>query len=335
MGQRAITTRSRTSDGVGAGVYVDVDALTKVFPSRRRGPVTAVDSATFGFDRGETIGLLGANGAGKTTTIKCMCGLVRPTSGRVTIDGSSAADHPRTAGAKVAAVLEGNRNLYWRLTARENIDLFAGIQGISRRAGRAQRDELLERFGLTDKARTPARMMSRGMQQKLSLACALARRTPVLLLDEPTLGLDVEISHEIRSYIRELARDGHAILLSSHDMKVVQETCDRVVVLVDGRIVANDTVGNLLQLFSAQAYRFVVRGQLTWEQRAALEARFPLLRLRSDDGVTRIDVEFADGRGIADLVRTLDDGAIEIESVDREEPDLEQVFLQLIKGARR
>ena len=296
--------------------------------------MTAVDEASFRVATGEIVGLLGANGAGKTTTIKCMCGLVRPTSGEVRIGDVVVAQHPRKAAKYVAAVLEGNRNLYWRLTAAENIDLFAGLQGISRRDGAVLRAELLERFGLTEKASTPARMLSRGMQQKLSLACALARRTPVLLLDEPTLGLDVEISRELRSYIKDLAAEAHAILLSSHDMKVVQEICHRVVVLVDGRVVADDTVPNLLALLRAQAYRFVIRGALSWEQRASLEARFPLLRLKSGDGQTTIDIEFADERGIFDLVSALDNDGTVVESIDREEPDLEKVFLHLIKGAR-
>jgi ABC-2 type transport system ATP-binding protein len=315
-------------------VKVEVQHLTKVFPSRRRGPTTAVDDASFTIDDGQIVGILGANGAGKTTTIKCMCGLVRPTSGDVAIGGTQVAFHPRAAAKRVAAVLEGNRNLYWRLTARENVDLFAGLQGIPRHTGKALRDDLLERFGLSDKATTPARMMSRGMQQKLSLACALARRTPVLLLDEPTLGLDVEISQELRTYVRELARDAHTILLSSHDMKVVQDVCDRVVVLVDGRVVADDTVPNLLRLFSAQAYTFVVQSRLDGAQLEALRSRFPLLKLNENDGRTTISVEFADDRGIFDLVRALDVNGTVVESVDREEPDLEQVFLHLIKDAR-
>lgn len=313
---------------------VEVDDLTKIFYSRRRGPTTAVEKASFRFGKGEIVGLLGANGAGKTTTIKCICGLVRPTSGAVTIDGVSVADRPRAAAKRTAAVLEGNRNLYWRLTARENVDLFAGLQGISRRTGVRFRNALLERFGLTEKATTPARMLSRGMQQKLSLACALARRTPVLLLDEPTLGLDVETSRELRWYIRELAQEQHTILLSSHDMKVVQDVCDRVVVLVDGRLVADDTVRNLLELFSAQAYHFVIKGALDDGRREVIEARFPLSKFQSIDGQTTIDVEFADERGIFDLVRALDDGGTVIESIDREEPDLEQVFLRLVQGAR-
>ena len=309
---------------------IDVDGLRKVFPSRRRGPTIAVDTVSFAVGENEIVGLLGANGAGKTTTIKCLAGLGPPTAGRINVAGVDVPAHPRRAATKVAVVLEGNRNLYWRLNPRENIDFFAGLQGIDRGSVTRLREQLLERFGLTDKATTPARMLSRGMQQKLSLACALARQTRVLLLDEPTLGLDVEISHELRGYIRELATAGHTILLSSHDMSVVQDVCDRVVVLKDGRVVADDKVANLLSLFRAQAYRFRIDGGLPAEACAALDSRFPVLSIAREDGATTIDVEFNDGRGFYDLVDVLKATDAVLTSVAQQEVDLEQVFLRLV-----
>jgi ABC-2 type transport system ATP-binding protein len=313
---------------------VKVEALTKVFRSRQRAAVTAVQDVSFTIAEQETVGLLGANGAGKTTTIKCMSGLVRPTSGTVELDGLSVWGEPRKAASKVSVVLEGNRNLYWRMTARENIDFFAGLQGIKRRSGIAFRDELLERMGLTEKARTPARMLSRGMQQKLALACALARKTPVLLLDEPTLGLDVEISLELRSYLRNLAREGHSILISSHDMNVVQAVCDRVVVLVDGRIVADETVSNLLGLFRAQAYSFVLRPDISMHQTERLQKRFPLLSIRKEASDTVVEVEFADETGLYDIVDIFRSDGTVVRSIDRKEPNLEEIFINLIKKAR-
>ena len=315
-------------------MIVEVDRLTKIFPHRRTPSVTAVDDVTFRIGDNQIVGLLGANGAGKTTTIKCMCGLVRPTSGRVTVGGTDVVEDPRGVASRVAAVLEGNRNILWRLNVRENIEFFAGLQGISRSAGRPLRDELVERFGLTDKMKTPARMLSRGQQQKLALACALAHQAPVLLLDEPTLGLDVEISHELRTYIRQLAAEGHTILLSSHDMSVVEDVCDRVVVLVDGRLVADDTVPNLLGLFRAQAYRFVVDGALGTDLDASLRGRFPLMRAVHADGRTTIELEFADERGLPDLLRLLAQDGATVVSIDREDPDLEKVFLNLIQRSR-
>jgi ABC-2 type transport system ATP-binding protein len=309
---------------------VRVDALTKVFPSRRRGDLTAVDGVSFAVGRGEVVGLLGANGAGKTTTIKCLCGIIRPTAGAIEVDGFDVVADPVHAGGHVAAVLEGNRNLYWRMNVRENIEFFAGLQGIGLREVRSCRDDLVERFGLGAKARTPARMLSRGMQQKLALACALARQTSVLILDEPTLGLDVETSHELRAHLRELAAE-RTILLSSHDMDVVQDVCDRVVVLAAGRVVADDAVGNLLALFRAQAYRFVLDSPLTPAQSAAVHERFPLVVITDEPDSTVVEVEFADDTALYDLVDVLRAGGTRVVSIDRNEPDLEQVFLHLVR----
>jgi len=146
--------------------------------------------------KSEVVGLLGPNGAGKTTTIKCLAGLIKPTSGEIYLDGIDALRDQKRALGRVAAVLEGNRNIYWRLTPRENLEFFGGLQGLPLRRVRSYIDEheLLELFDLKGKVNTPARKLSRGMQQKLAVACALVKQTEVLLLDEPTLGLDVETS---------------------------------------------------------------------------------------------------------------------------------------------
>src|SRR4029077_21249393 len=151
---------------------VSVEDLTKVYRSRRRGEVRAVDGVSFDVRPGEIVGLLGPNGAGKTTTIKCLCTLVTPTSGRIVVDGVDARERPRAAVQKLAAVLEGTRNIYWRLSARENLEFFAALQGISRSSISSLIDGLLERFRLTEQRNADARTLSRGMQQKLAVACA-------------------------------------------------------------------------------------------------------------------------------------------------------------------
>ncbi|MFQ5795465.1 MAG: ABC transporter ATP-binding protein [Candidatus Bipolaricaulia bacterium] len=238
---------------------VQVENLTKIYRNYRQGDVVAVDHVSFSVNRNEVVGLLGPNGAGKTTTIKCLCTLIRPTSGHITIDGTDTLAHPRVALGKIAAVLEGNRNIYWRLSPRENLEFFAGLQGIPTRKIRPYIDQLIELFNLGEKAKTPARMLSRGMQQKLAVACALVKGTDILLLDEPTLGLDVETSYELRNVLKEMAKRGErTILLSSHNMNVVEEICDRVIIIHQGRVVTDDQVANLLELFKARAYRFAI-----------------------------------------------------------------------------
>ncbi len=316
-----------------AGPIVQVEHLTKVYKSRRRGEVKAVDDVSFDVAPGEIVGLLGPNGAGKTTTIKCLCALVTPTGGRTVVDGVDAVADPRGAVGKLAAVLEGNRNVYWRLTSRENLEHFAGLHGIRRRTVRALIDDLIERFGLTEQRDAEARTLSRGMQQKLAVACAFVKQTPILLLDEPTLGLDVEISLELRAMLRSMAADGgRTILLSSHDMDVVQDVCERVIIINHGRIVTADRISNLLDLFRVRAYRFTVNGLLTADRTAALRDAFPGVEIAPDGNTSTIEVELADGERIYELIDRLRAADVMIESIDRREPDLADVFVRILHG---
>jgi ABC-2 type transport system ATP-binding protein len=315
---------------------VSVEGLTKVYRSRRRGELRAVDDVSFDVARGEIVGLLGPNGAGKTTTIKCLCTLVTPTSGTARVDGVDTRSHPRAAMGKLAAVLEGNRNIYWRLTARENLEYFAALNGIDRRSVRSLIDELIDRFGLKEQRDDDARTLSRGMQQKLAVACAFVKQTPVLLLDEPTLGLDVETSLELRSMLRSMAADaGRTILLSSHDMDVVQDVCERVIIINNGRIVTADRISNLLEVFRAKAYRFTVRGTLGEDDIRGLRESFPGLEVTGDGHASIVDVELMDGSRLYELIDQLRRASAIIESIDRKDPNLEEIFLRIVRGEVR
>ncbi len=310
-----------------------VKDLTKLFRQRRGEAVTAVDHVSFSVRKNEVVGLLGPNGAGKTTTIKCIAGLIKPTSGEIWLDGVDALRHPKNAMERVAALLEGNRNIYWRLTPRENLEFFAGLQGQSVGKVRGYIDELIELFDLKDKERTPARKLSRGMQQKLALACALVRQTEVLLLDEPTLGLDVETSYELRHILKEMAARGQrTILLSSHDMHVVQDICERVIIINNGRVVVDDRVTNLMKLFQVSAYHFELEGRLAEEVESRLKERFPLLALSATDHLTYIDADLKDGSELYEVLEILKDGGTQIKSIGHKEPNLEEIFLTIVKG---
>lgn len=313
---------------------IEVQDLTKVYKSRKRGPITAVGGISFSVGAGEVVGLLGPNGAGKTTTIKCMCTLILPSSGSIKIDGADAIKHPKSAVAKVAAVLEGNRNIYWRLTVKENLEFFAGLQGLSPKSVKDLIEQLIARFHLEDKAKAEARTLSRGMQQKLAVACAFVKQTPVLFLDEPTLGLDVETSYELRESLKEMAvSGGKTILLSSHDMDVVQSVCDRVIIINEGLIVTDDKVQNLLQLFKVRAYSFTLVGPMPQAQRDALLASFPGAIIEGDDRVTTVKVELNERSEIYDIVELLRKYDSVLESIDRQDPNLEEIFLRIVKGA--
>ena len=295
--------------------------------------VTAVDGVSLDVERGSVVGLLGPNGAGKTTTIKSMLGLVVPTEGSVEIAGVNVHESPKAAYRRVGAMLEGARNVYWRLTVRENLAFFAALAGDRPSEERERHDALLEQFDLAEKADTPVKELSRGMKQKVSLACTLSRDAAVAFLDEPTLGLDVESSLELRAELRDLAKEsGTTVVLSSHDMDVIEDLCDRVVIMNEGRIVADDTVENLLDLFRTQTYAVRVEDEISPETRDSLEGRFAAIDFERRSDGERFAVSVTGGE-FYDLVDALRDAGLRIASVNAVEPDLEDVFLEITHDA--
>ena len=312
-----------------AETVLAVDDLRKTYGSGEDA-VTAVDGVSLDVTRGEVVGVLGPNGAGKTTTIKSILGLVVPSSGSVEIAGVNADRDPRGVYQHVGAMLEGARNTYWRLTVRENLEFFAALGGVDPAAARDRHDALLDQFALTDKADETVNDLSRGQKQKVSLAATLARGTDVVFLDEPTLGLDVEASLELRRELRRLAdEDDITVVLSSHDMDVVEDVCDRVVILSNGRVIADDPVEDLVGVFETQAYRVVAAGQLPGEVRSRLVRDYRVENFDVLDDRTRFDVTLGDDDSLHDVLGVLDDAGHDLLDVDGLEPDLEDVFLDV------
>jgi ABC-2 type transport system ATP-binding protein len=315
---------SRTS---GAHV-IEVDSLRKTYAGEE-GTVTAVDDVSFAIERGEVVGLLGPNGAGKTTTIKSILGLIEPTDGQVSVNGIDPNETPAAAYRHVSAVLEGARNVYWRLTVRENLRYFAGLQGIHPDAAGGEIDRLLSLVDLEAKADEEVRGLSRGMQQKACLACALVRDTPVVFLDEPTLGLDVEAARDLRRELRRLAKEeNRTVVLSSHDMDVIQNVCDRVVIINEGRVIAEDRVDALLSLFSTQAYRIQLADPLPASETGRLAAFDP----EWTDDRTAFEVTLPDSEAFYRLTDRLEAAGATIQDVDSIQPDLEEIFLSIVEN---
>jgi len=327
-GERMCDQMHSREDAAGDTPAVRVDGLAKAFGSDGS-RVTAVDDVSFEIGSGTVVGLLGPNGAGKTTTIKSMLGLVVPDAGTVEIAGIEVHEHPDRAYDHVGAMLEGARNVYWRLTVRENLEYFAGLGGRPPSEVRERHDRLLEQFALADQAETIVNELSRGMKQKVSLASTLARDVDVVFLDEPTLGLDVETSLELRSELRALAEeDDVTIVLCSHDMDVIEAICDRVIVLDDGRIIADEAVDALIDLFRTQEYHVTVDGPLPAELRDHLERSFGATLRDAPSGVT-IELTAEDGEIVYDLLASLREAGVPLLDVDSVEPDLEEAFLRL------
>lgn len=321
-----------TSDGA-----LQVQSMTKVFRDRGGATVRAVDGVSFEVKRGEVLGLLGPNGAGKTTSIKCILGLMRPDSGQITLLGQDVqAAYPRIL-QKMSAVLEGSRNLYWRMSVWENVSFFAALHGVRSSEDQKYFGHLLKLFGLEEKRHTEVRKLSQGMKQKASVVCALARRTPLVFLDEPTLGLDVETSLELRSVLKQLAREEErTFVVSSHDMDVIQDVCGRVVIMSSGRIVVDDKVSHLMSLFRTRAYRIGLRGSAPQALEEQLAQEFAGVEVAYGDGDADSEVrvslsEDGDIYRLMDILRSAD--AV-IDEITHEEVDLEKVYLEIVREER-
>ncbi len=321
-----------TSDGA-----LQVQSMTKVFRDRGGAMVRAVDGVSFEVKRGEVLGLLGPNGAGKTTSIKCILGLMRPDSGQITLLGQDVqAAYPRIL-QKMSAVLEGSRNLYWRMSVWENVSFFAALHGVRSSEDQKYFGHLLKLFGLEEKRHTEVRKLSQGMKQKASVVCALARRTPLVFLDEPTLGLDVETSLELRSVLKQLAREEErTFVVSSHDMDVIQDVCGRVAIMSSGRIVVDDKVSHLMSLFRTRAYRIGLRGSAPQALEEQLAQEFAGAKVAYGDGDADSEVrvslsEDGDIYRLMDILRSAD--AV-IDEITHEEVDLEKVYLEIVREER-
>ncbi|UPV73561.1 ABC transporter ATP-binding protein [Halorussus limi] len=316
------TTEQRQKQAV-----LSVEGLRKTYGD---GSVVAVDDVSFEVERGSVVGLLGPNGAGKTSTIKSILGVVLPDEGEIEVDGVNVDDAGGEIYENVSAVLEGARNVYWRLTVRENLSFFSSLQGIDPRERREEHEELMALLNIDHKADEVVKDLSRGMKQKTALACALVRRTPVLFLDEPTLGLDVEASHDLRRELERLVtRENRTVVLSSHDMDVVQDLCDRVIIMDDGEIVTDEQVTELVELFRSQAYEVVVEDAVSTTARRALEREFDVDEWRERGDWTVCEVSMADRERVHDLMGTLEEFDLTPRSVSVVQPDLEDVFLEV------
>lgn len=212
--------------------------------TKRFGDKVVVDEVSLDIPRGLVYGLLGPNGAGKTTIVRMLSTLLRPTSGTARVNGFDVLSDPGKVRSSIG-VLPEDTGLYDRLTATETLEFYGGVQGLAGGLVRERSDALLKMFELFDRRHDRVGKYSRGMRQKLALARALIHDPPVLLLDEPTLGLDVMSTRAIREYVKRVAREGKTVLLTSNNMYEAQLLCSRVTILNRGAVRASGTVGEL------------------------------------------------------------------------------------------
>ncbi|YAF97302.1 MAG: ABC transporter ATP-binding protein [Nodularia sp. CChRGM 3473] len=297
--------------------------LNKTFHQRHQ-IITAVKNVSLSINSQEVLAFLGPNGAGKTTSIKMIAGLIQPDVGWVRIAGSDPHRNP-VALQKLGAVLEGNRNLYWQLTPQENLEYFGVLKGLSRREARKSGLALLERFGLIPKRHTPVQNLSRGMQQKLAFAVALVHQPQLLLLDEPTLGLDVEATEDVKILVREIAAAGCAILLTTHQFSIAEELADRIAIIQSGEILTELSTSELIRQFSGTGYKIEVETVLDESHVIALENLGAVVQDTQIIHLSQPELLYK----ILDIIKPLP-----ISSLEKEQANLTQIFLQIIRKGR-
>jgi ABC-2 type transport system ATP-binding protein len=314
---------ARTADTT---LAIETQALCKIYTQRKGPSMMSVDHLNLSIPQGLFFGLLGPNGAGKTTNIKMLCGLIIPSSGRVLLHGRIATEDRAATMRQIGAVLEGTRNVYWRLSPWQNLMYFGRLKGCPEKDIRRRAEPLLRELDLWPRRNDPVGQFSRGMQQKVAIACVLVADPTIVLLDEPTLGLDVLSARTVKDWVRKLAHEqGKTVIITSHELDMVQEVCDRVAILRRGQLVVDKPMTDLLALFREEHYEIRLGAHLTAQQADTFEE---LTILHCEDN-TVLSGAIADQETLYRLLAQVRRMDLPLISVKRVEPNLEEVFLSL------
>ncbi len=287
--------------------------------SSTRGPARALDRVSFDIEEGEFFGLLGPNGAGKTTLISILAGLVRPTSGRVEVQGHDVqADYAQAR--RLLGIVPQELVFDPFFSVREALKIQSGYFGVKNND--AWIDELLESLGLADKAKSNMRQLSGGMKRRVLVAQALVHKPPVIVLDEPTAGVDVELRQTLWQFIAKLNRQGHTVLLTTHYLEEAEALCGRIAMLKTGQMVALERTSDLLKSASSNVLRFKTDGH---QLPAALAAR-----ARVTGRIVQLPAH--DALEIERHLAAVREAGLTVEDVEIRKADLEDVFLEVMAG---
>ncbi len=306
---------------------VAVTALDKVYgKSGKAEPKHALKAVDLTIPRGSLFGLLGPNGAGKSTLINILAGLVLKTSGTATIWGLDIDRQPRQARAAIGVVPQ-ELNIDPFFTPRMLLELQAGLYGVPPKERRTM--EILERLGLADKAEAYARTLSGGMRRRLMVAKAMVHSPPILVLDEPTAGVDVELRRQLWAMVQELNRQGVTILLTTHYLEEAEELCDRLAIINHGRVIACDTTAGLMGRLDNKELVLLLDRPL-----AAVPAALARYNAELVEPQRLVFRYRASESPVAGVLKTVSALGLSIVDVRTTETDLEDIFLQLTRGSR-
>src|SRR3990172_7296239 len=296
--------------------------------------LTALQDVNLEVKSGELFGLLGPNGAGKTTLIKILTTLLAPTTGKAWVSGFDAVQDPDKVRPRINMVSGGESSGYGLLTVRENLWMFSQFYGLSSAVANQRIRELLDVVGLADRINTKSSDLSTGLRQKMNIVRGFLTDPDVLFLDEPTLGLDVGASREVRRFIRSWVDDDptRTIMLTTHYMVEADELCDRVAIINSGRVLACDTPANLKrQLQRDVIYRLEVSplnglGHEAFEQLKGVNKALH----QAEDGFSVLELMLAEDDALGSVVNMLTSKDIHILNLQKREPTLEDVFVTLV-----
>jgi len=298
---------------------IRIDQLCKTYAGGKR----ALDGVSFEVPRGQIFGLLGPNGAGKSTLINILAGLVVKSSGKVDIWGFDIDEHPRNAKLSIGVVPQ--EILFDPFfTPREALEIQAGLYGIPAKERRS--DDLLAAMRLSDKANAYARTLSGGMKRRLLVAKAMVHSPPILVLDEPTAGVDVELRQQLWDYVRELHAQGVTIVLTTHYLEEAEELCDRIAIINHGQVIANEPTRDLVG--RAQEKKVVV----TVDRDVMTAPEAPCFEQIAVSGERQLTITYRkDKVNAGEVLGALQAGGLGIVDVVTRDPDLEDVFLSLVR----
>ena len=298
---------------------IRIDGLGKTYAGGKR----ALDGVSFDVPRGQIFGLLGPNGAGKSTLINILAGLVMKTDGRASIWGFDIDEHPRNARLSIGVVPQ---EIIFDpfFTPRETLEITAGLYGVPKDQRRS--DALLAAMHLSDKANAYSRTLSGGMKRRLLVAKAMVHSPPILVLDEPTAGVDIELRQQLWDYVQQLNREGVTVVLTTHYLEEAEQLCDRIAIINHGRVVANEPTRELVGRAQEKAVVVTVDRDLAAAPEAPCFQKIALTSERTLEIVYRKD-EVNAGEVLSALQRE----GLGIVDVSTREPDLEDVFLSLVR----
>jgi ABC-2 type transport system ATP-binding protein len=300
---------------------ISFQSVSKVFPTRGGSTLKALDGVAFDIEEGEFFGLLGPNGAGKTTLISILAGLARATSGRVTVQGHDVQSE-YWLSRRALGVVPQELVFDPFFNVRETLRIQSGYFGVKHND--AWIDELLHSLGLADKANANMRQLSGGMKRRVLVAQALVHKPPVIVLDEPTAGVDVELRQTLWQFIARLNKQGHTVLLTTHYLEEAEALCNRIAMLKAGRVVALERTSELLKAASSNVLRFKMDGALPESFAAKARVTGRIVQLPAHDA-----------HEIEDYLAQIREAGLRVEDVEIRKADLEDVFLDVMseKGA--